>query len=217
MPSQTLYLFSGLGADARVFQKLTFGNNNPVFINWIVPEKDELLSHYAGRLLSQLTAPNPVLIGLSFGGLVAVEVAKQLATEKVILLISVKTRSELPPYFRAFGRTGLQRVLPAGLAKKPNRIKDWAFGITSPQTKKLLAEILHDTDPQFLRWAVGQLLRWQNKTVLPNLVHIHGNADRLLPIRFVEANYEIADGGHLMPLDKAEEISALLQKIIGNP
>ncbi len=215
LPAKTLYLFSGLGADARVFQKLTFGNCTPVFINWITPLKNEPLALYAGRLLSQLTAPNPVLIGLSFGGLVAVEVAKQLATEKVILLNSAKTRSELPPYFRAIGKTGLQNVLPAGIAQKPNALKNWAFGITSPETKKLLAQILNDTDPQFLRWAVGQLLRWKNETVLPNLVHIHGTADRLLPIRFVKANHEIAGGGHLMALDRASEISALLQKVIG--
>jgi pimeloyl-ACP methyl ester carboxylesterase len=210
----TLYLFSGLGADARVFQKLTFGHCNPVFINWIKPYKRESLAHYAGRLLPQLTAPNPMLIGLSFGGLVAVEVAKQLATAKVILLNSVKTRSELPPYFRVLGRIGLQHILPAELAKKPNALTYWAFGTSTSETKILLAQILHDTDPKFVDWAVGQLLCWKNTTLLPNLVHIHGTADRLLPIRFIQADYEITSGGHLMPLDKAEEISALLQKII---
>ena len=211
---KTLYLFSGLGADARVFQKLKFDNCNPVFISWLPPLKREGLSHYAGRLLSQLTAPNPVLIGLSFGGLVAVEVAQQIATEKVILINSAQTRSELPPYFRALGKTKLHRVLPAGLAKKPNLLKNWAFGVTSAQTKTLLAQILHDTDPLFLRWAANALLNWKNDKPLSNGVHIHGTADRLLPIRFVKADYEIEGGGHLMPLDRAEELSALLQKII---
>ncbi len=211
---KNVYLFSGLGADARVFQKLTFTYCNPVFINWITPQKKEPLTHYANRLCLQITEPNPILIGLSFGGMVAVEVAKLIPTEKVILINSAKTREELPPYFRALGRMRLQRFLPTSLAKRPNALTNWAFGATSPEMKALLAQILHDTDNRFLRWAIEQLICWKNRVLLPNTVHIHGTADHLIPIRFVKENYKIAGGGHLMLLDKAAAINILLEKII---
>ncbi len=34
---QKIYIFSGLGADERVFKQLNFSNLEPVFIDWIEP------------------------------------------------------------------------------------------------------------------------------------------------------------------------------------
>lgn len=34
---QTIYIFSGLGADERVFKQLNFSSLEPVFIDWIEP------------------------------------------------------------------------------------------------------------------------------------------------------------------------------------
>lgn len=39
-----------------------------------------------------------------------------------------------------------------------------------------------DIDERFLRWSLGQMLSWQQQEVLPGLVHIHGTADRVLPL-----------------------------------
>ena len=94
-----LYIFSGLGADERVFQRLDFSGFSPTFIKWIVPQDKETIENYATRLLDQITTTNPTLIGLSFGGLIAVEVAKQIDTEKVILIASAKTKKEIPFYW----------------------------------------------------------------------------------------------------------------------
>ena len=76
--TKELYIFSGLGADERVFQRLDFPGFSTTFIKWIVPQDKETIENYATRLLDQITTTNPTLIGLSFGGLIAVEVAKQI-------------------------------------------------------------------------------------------------------------------------------------------
>ena len=71
----------------------------------------ETLAQYAQRIVQRITAPRPMLVGLSFGGMVAVEIAKILPVEKVILISSAKTRDELPPSYRFLGKLHLHKFL----------------------------------------------------------------------------------------------------------
>jgi hypothetical protein len=41
-------------------------------------------------------------------------------------------------------------------------------------------------------------------------VHIHGTADKILPIHFTKPNFKIKGGGHFMTLNKHSEIEAIL-------
>jgi pimeloyl-ACP methyl ester carboxylesterase len=154
------------------------------------------------------------LIGLSFGGMMAVEVAKQISTEKVILIASAKTKKEIPFYYRLAGKVYLHKLLPAKVLKWPNAFAYWFFGVTAVEDKLLLAQILNDTDSHFLKWAIGKVARWRNTTELPNIKHIHGTADRVLLFRCVNIDVAIDKGGHLMTLNKAAELDQHLKVLI---
>jgi pimeloyl-ACP methyl ester carboxylesterase len=210
--TKELYIFSGLGADERVFQRLDFSNYTTTFIKWIAPNEKETIEHYATRLLVQIKSAKPTLIGLSFGGLIAVEVAKQIETEKVILIASAKTKNEIPSYYRFAGQLGLHKLLPTRLLKSSNFITNWFFGTSSTFDKQLLKQILIDTDPTFLKWAIEKVVSWSNETQTKNIYHVHGTSDKILPIRFVNCNIAIKQGGHLMTLNKADELNNLLQQ-----
>jgi hypothetical protein len=101
------------------------------------------------------------------------------------------------------------------LLKQPNFISNWAFGAVSAADKALLAAILKDTDAHFLKWAINAIVHWQNTIALENLYHIHGTADRVLPIRFVNCNYSITGGGHFMTVNKASEVTSALRACLG--
>jgi len=208
--TKELYIFSGLGADERVFQRLDFSDFTTTFIKWIVPQDNETIENYAKRLLDQITTTKPTLIGLSFGGLIAVEVAKQIDTEKVILIASAKTKKEIPFYYRLAGQLGLHKFLPIRLLKSSNFITNWFFGTSSTFDKQLLKQILIDTDPTFLKWAIDKLAKWTNVTYTKSIFHIHGTSDKILPLAFVNSNVKIINGGHLMTLNKAEELNKIL-------
>lgn len=210
--TKELFIFSGLGADERVFQRLDFSGFSITFIKWIVPQDKETIEHYATRLLDQITTTKPTLIGLSFGGLIAVELAKQIDTEKVILIASAKTKSEIPFYYRCIGHLGLHKLLPTRLLKTSNFITNWFFGTTSTFEKQLLKQILIDTDPTFLKWAIDKIARWTNQSQTKNIFHIHGTSDRILPFRFVNCNSTIKKGGHFMTLNKADELNKILRQ-----
>jgi pimeloyl-ACP methyl ester carboxylesterase len=212
--TKELYIFSGLGADESVFHRLDFSGFSTTFIKWIVPQKTEIIEHYATRLLDQITTTKPILIGLSFGGLIAVEVAKQIETEKVILIASAKTKKEIPFYYRFAGQLRLHKLLPTRLLKRSNFVTNWFFGTSSTFDKQLLKQILLVTDPTFLKWAIDKIVRWTNQTQTQNIFHIHGTSDRILPLCFVNCNQSINNGGHLMTLNKSEELNTILRQLL---
>lgn len=206
-----IYIFSGLGVDERVFKYLDFTGFNVTFIKWIKPNRDESIEEYAKKLTAQITTKNPILIGLSFGGMMAMEVAKYLKTEKIILLASAKIYKEIPFYYRWVGYLQLHKILPAKLLKQHSFLSDWFFGIEEKEHKRLLSEVLCDLDIDFLKWAIDKIVCWKNQTIHPNTIHIHGDNDRILTLRFVNPDFIIKGGGHFMTVNKAKELSEILQ------
>ena len=206
----SLYLFSGLGTDHRIFQRLDFSGFAVHHIQWIPALAGERIDQYAKRLTGQIDTPRPILVGVSFGGIMAVEVAKYLNPRHVILLSSAKTSSEIP-FSSSWLRTlGLHRIFPVFLLKRSWLITDWFFGIQGAADKQLLGDILRDTDPSFLRWAIDQMMRWKNTIAPEKTTHVHGTHDRILPYRFVHADIALEGGGHFMVFNRAKEISEII-------
>jgi pimeloyl-ACP methyl ester carboxylesterase len=211
---KAVYIFSGLGADERVLQEIDLSGYQVIFVQWIAPLPRERIEDYGKRLSRRIDAYRPVLIGLSFGGMIAVEVAKFVETEKIILIASVKTRKEIPFYYRLAGLLGIHSLLPMNLLLRPTIFTNWAFGVTSQKDKKLLADILRSTEPAFFRWAIREIVRWKNSYKHKSLVHIHGKSDRVFPYLFVRPDIAIAGGGHFMTVNKAEEITAIVRGLL---
>lgn len=209
-----LYLFSGLGADYRVFQLLDFSKYSVTFIDWIIPNKADTLETYCKKLISQIQDERPILIGLSFGGIIAVEVAKLIKTEKIVLIASAKNSNEIPFYFRILGFFGIHKIIPDGLLKSSNFLTFWFFGARTEYERDLLRQILQDTNTVFLKWAITQIVKWENKEVPKNLIHIHGTDDRILPIQFIKADKKVNTGGHFMTLNQVEVLNKLLSEAI---
>jgi len=208
-----IYVFSGLGTDERVFQNIDFGETT-TFIRWIKPDDGETIEGYAKRLTGQIKHDRPILIGLSFGGLMAIEVAKLIETDKIIIIASAKARKEIPFYYRIAGQLKLHRILPTRFLVRPGIFNNWLFGTQTPKDKKLLAEILLDTDASFARWAIDKIVTWKNQTQHMNLKHIHGTADRILPYRFVTCDLAVKNGGHLMTVNKADELTEKIKSLL---
>lgn len=207
-----IYIFSGLGTDKRVFQKMDFTAYNTIFIDWISPNKNESIESYAKRLTEQIKDEKPTIIGLSFGGIIAIEVAKIIQTEKIILIASAKTKNEIPNYFRIAGKLNLHKLVPEKLIKLPNFISYWFFGTENKKDKVLLAEILKDTDEIFLKWAIDKIVNWKNEFEHKNVIHIHGTTDRILPFKYINCNIKVIKGGHFMTLNKAKELNQIIKK-----
>ena len=71
-----------------------------MLLEWEMPLEKETLQDYAKRMVSKVTHPSPVLIGVSFGGILVQEMAKFVEARKVIIISSVKSNLEFPTSFK---------------------------------------------------------------------------------------------------------------------
>ena len=144
---KSVYIFSGLGTDERVFNDSDLTGFNAIFIEWVAPLGNESIESYSQRLSQRITLYRPILIGLSFGGMVAMEVCKHVVVEKVILIASAKTRKEIPFYYKIAGKLRLNKLVPTALLRSSTFLSNWAFGATSITDKNLLRKILKRYKP----------------------------------------------------------------------
>ena len=209
-----VYFISGLGADYRVFSLLELSFCEPVFIGWIKPQPNESLPHYAARLLEQIPETSPIIVGISFGGMLVTEMARQNQKIRAIIISSNKKSSEFPNYLRIGKYLPAYQWMPDRALKQILLMNSWVLGGKGLEEKKLLRQIINDTEIGFVKWAISAILRWVNEEIPTNLVHIHGKLDKLLPCKLVKADYVIEKGTHVMTLDNATEVSILLKKLI---
>lgn len=216
MVATTVYMLPGLANDHTIFSELDLQNVNIVHIPWVEPLKKESIEAYALRLCNYIATPNPILIGLSFGGMMAIEIAKHIPVKKIILISSAKGKKEIPFYLRWIGKTGLQHIVPPSFILAPTPISYWFFGLTNRVQKQKLIYILQHSSHSIYQWSLNVLLLWKNTTLPTSIVHIHGTADRILPLRFIKADYTVKGGGHFMVFSHAQQVSALLLQNINS-
>lgn len=208
----TIYLLPGLGADERLFQYLRFGDVEVIPIHWIIPSPGESIENYAAKISLQISGTDIVLIGQSFGGMMAIEIAKLMPIKKIILISSVVSHDELPITYRLAGRFKLNKLMTGPLLKRSHRFFNWIMGATDHLRRKLIADMLRDSDEAFMLWAMEKIVSWKNEIVPPNIVRIHGDKDRVLPYR--HADYMIKDGGHLIVANRVDEVNTALKNIL---
>ena len=210
----TVYFIAGLGANKRAFDYLDLSWCTPVFIDWIAPLPRETLVEYALRLRQVITEANPVIVGVSFGGMLVTEMAKADGSITAIIISSNKTHREFPAYLRMWRHLPVYKLLNPKLVKSTGALSFRIMGPQGIKQKETFRKILAETDPKFTVWAIDAILHWHNETIPPNVTHIHGSSDRLLPAKLVKAHHIINKGRHIMIMDKADEISSLLKKIL---
>src|SRR5579862_4299942 len=195
--TKTIYLIPGVGANDRIFRNIELPGYDIVHIKWPKHKKQETLQAYVRKLLPQIKKDTePILIGLSFGGIVAVELAKLIEPEKVILISSIKTYHERPLKMLFMNSLKFHRLLPGKLVVQFRFWMNWLFGKLSKEDWELIDLMTQEADIEFNEWAVDQLIHWKNEEVIPNLVHIHGTRDRIFPSFYIKDAIWIKGGSH---------------------
>ena len=212
---QNIYCISGLGADEKAFERLEVRGCALQHINTLSPIENESLFAYAARMFEQVKEENPIILGISFGGMIAIEMAKQSAIQKLILVSTIKRYTEMPRWMRIAGSLNLHKLIPIRSNRLTEKADDRRMGIETPEEKEFVDYYRKKADPKYVDWAVHQMLNWKNTWVPPNAYQIHGEEDRMFPIRNIQQpHYVIKNGTHIMVLNKAAEVSACIEEII---
>ena len=207
---KTIYCISGLGADQRIFKKLSISDVKLVGVDWLRPDWHDEIPCYAQKMSAQIPGEAPIIIGVSFGGMLASEIIRMRPDAKVIIISSAKDVTELPRVGRFLRIVAKSHLAPVGVMKIPSKQVDERFGAETEEEKTLLHSILKDTDNHFSRWAFKAMVNWKTAVHDPRIIHIHGTADRMIPSENIQPTHWIEGGHHLMVYSRADEVSRLI-------
>ncbi len=213
-----VYLVPGMAANPSIFDHIKLPSDRFSLhpLAWKIPQPNESMSSYAKRMLEEVTHENPVLIGVSFGGVVVQEMAKNVNYKKLIIISSVKTKAELPRSMRFSKALGLYRIAPVGLVRHVNLLSEYAVTETLKHKAELYQKYLSITDPVYLHWALEHMLCWDQTTYAKDLIHIHGTADPVFPFKYIKDCIPVKGGTHAMIISRCKWFSKNLPKIIGD-
>ena len=184
------------------------------FIPWLRPLKTETIEKYSLRMGEKIQHPSPVLLGVSFGGMIAIEIAKQVPLAKLIIVSSIKTASELPRWMKLTGKFQLHKIFPTRSYKITEGYDNRRLGISNEEERALVNTYREKVDPVYYNWAVHQVLSWKNNWYPGNIVHIHGDHDKIFPVKHLNPTHIIPGGSHIMMLNKAAEVSQCINSVL---
>ena len=207
----TVYMFPGLGADESIFRNLHLPGYEIQHIKWIKPLNDESVAEYAQRLTYQIKKDTqPVLLGLSFGGMVAQEMAKIIDPLSTIIVSSIKHERERPLQVLLAEQLRPHKFVPSILAIEFDFWYYWAFGPTTRFEKTYIKRMAKGIHPDFTDWAANAAINWKNSQEVSNLLHIHGTKDNLFPACYVKDAIMIEGGTHFMVYNKADQVATIV-------
>lgn len=214
-----VYFISGLGADRRAFERIRLPDEYVIHhLDWIAPEPSESLNDYAVRLSLTIDTSQPfALVGLSMGGMIASVLSQKLHPQKTVLISSIGCNKEFPLLLKFARATKAYKLLPQFIFR-PKYLGpvQLLMGTKAPAHKALMLDFISKTNPHFIKWAIGAIVNWTDCNRPQGIFHIHGNADKMFPLKYTRPDVVIKNGSHFMVWTKAGEVSRALTKLLGN-
>jgi pimeloyl-ACP methyl ester carboxylesterase len=213
---KTIYCISGLGANKTAFQKIHFPQNySVIYVEWLIPFENESLENYSKRFSASITENLPIIIGLSFGGIMAQFITKHIPTERLILISSTKSSENIPSIRKIFRYLPFHKLIPDFLYFKTNFIVYYLFGLKSSKGKLLLSQIFKISNLIFVKWAIQKLINIDSITKADcPIFQIHGDNDKLFPLKLQKSEFIVKNGGHFMVYENAEVVSSIINSIL---
>lgn len=211
-----LILLSGMGADARVFEKQIDAIPYLIVPKWIAPVTHESLASYAERLAEKVNPRKPCFIGgASFGGFVALEMIPHLDVIACFLIGSVRSPDEFPQRINLLKKASrAANALPFEILSLLSKVFLLSSGsLAGPHLTGWIKQI-SESDASFLRWACRAVLEWEgtsNTSDVP-IYHIHGGKDFVLPVKNTNPDEVVTGAGHALSMSHPERVTRFLEE-----
>ena len=166
-------------------------------------------------MAKKITHEDAVLIGVSFGGILVQEMKPFLKVKKVIIISSVKSNTELPRTMKIAKTTKAYKLIPTQLVENIESLVKYTFGSSIIKKRlKLYEKFLSMRDKVYLDWAIEHIVNWNRVAIDTSIIHIHGDADEVFPMKYIKNCIPVAGGTHIMIITKYLWLNVNLPKII---
>lgn len=213
-----VYFVPGLASSKLIFEyiKLPEDKFEVIIMDWILPQKGESLREYSMRLAKKYVVhENPVLIGVSMGGLVVQEMCKVMKVQKVIIISSVKSNKEFPRRMRFAKKTRLYRFFPTRMMQNVEKVNKLFPGNNVVKRRlQLYEKFLGFRDKKYLDWSFEKIIEWDRAEPDPDVIHIHGTDDGVFPAKYIDNYIPVKKGTHIMIINRFSWLNEHLPGII---
>jgi pimeloyl-ACP methyl ester carboxylesterase len=212
-----VYCLHGQGSDTRLFTH--FRLDTTIFkvhlIALPMPDYADNMAQFATKILPQIdTTQAFILVGVSLGGMVAVEVNEQIRAQKVVLISSAKSSKEIPFRYRFMHFLPIYALIPPVFYKIGAKIMQPIIEPDRRRQAAIFKSMLSDKNALFLKRSTRLIVNWRRTKSAENITQIHGTKDHTLPFKNRHPNYTVKNGSHMMMLTEGEKLSALINQIL---
>ena len=142
------------------------------------------------------------------------EISRLINVDKVIIISSIKSNTELPLYMKSAKFLKLYNYFPLKLFDEIFNISKFLKINKFYKRFDLIDKYLSVRDENYLKWAIREILNWKQKNPLADVIHIHGNKDLTFPIGLIKNCIIIPGGTHALILTKYAWLNKNLPLII---
>jgi len=210
-----VYCMPGMAASPQIFEFIDM--NEPFklhLLSWFPPYKNESLSQYAGRMCERVKFDNPILLGVSFGGVLVQEMAKHIKVSQIVIISSIKTNSELPLPMKMAQKTNAHKLFPTQWINNIDTLALFTFGKGIKKRLELYQKYLSERNPDYLDWAIDALVNWDQSKSKQSVIHIHGDKDTVFPIKNIDEPFMKIKGSHAIIITQANWFNKHLSEIL---
>jgi pimeloyl-ACP methyl ester carboxylesterase len=196
------YVLPGMGADQRMYGGAWRTLQDCRFLNWPPHRGEESINEVARRVVTaEGLRPGCVVIGSSFGGMVACEIANLIEVGGLVLVGSARNRGDL---------TGVLARLHPLVEVAPLTLIQRAVGLWPGE----FAAMFKDAEASFLRAMCRAVFAWEGlRAGAAKPLMIHGRYDLLIP---PPAGVDILlEGSHLIAMTHANECVEIIRRHLG--
>jgi pimeloyl-ACP methyl ester carboxylesterase len=214
--ARRLVLFTGMGADPRLLETVKVEGAEVLAPRHLEPEPGERLESYAERAAERhRIAQDDVVGGTSFGGMIAAQIAKRRRVAGLVLLGSCVRPSKLPASYVWAEKAG--KLIPdwAFAARSWRPILRWRFAPLTPEAEACILAMAKDYPVKRLRDFGRMVVGWPGVQKLDcPLLSIHGDRDRIIPLRSAEPGLVLENAGHAFTLTHAAAMNAAVRSFL---
>ena len=213
-----IILLSGMGADARIFEKQMKALPTLRVPAWVTPLPHESLSEYAIRFAAEINPGELCFIGgASFGGFVALEMLNHLDVKACFLIGSVRSPSEFPRRFKVLN--GISQGMGTFPFETAILLSKLTLLSSGSRVKGHWSEIiaqLSESDALFLKWACRAVLEWSGVSHAEQVpvYQIHGDKDFVLPIKNTKPDRIVYGAGHALSMSHPDAVTTFLKDMM---
>ena len=208
-------LISGLGADRRAFSRLgSFTSRDMDYVDWIRCNDNDSLHTYCLRLIDKYSIePSDILVGLSFGGMVAIEIARILGTKHVILISSLRDRADVKTFYATLLKLRLYRLIPNVRVAFMYPFIRIFLNVSSEEGQRIMDSMIQNHDLRFTKWAFARIAESKFEGITGTTIYnIIGTRDNLIKPWTNENTVAIESAGHFMIFENHIRITEALRR-----